>query len=372
MGKVLHVVDTLERGGAESMIMNMYRHIDREKIQFDFVMHTDAEIGYYDEICAMGGRIFSAPRFNGRNFLKYIQWWDDFFESHTEYNVIHGHMRSCASLYLSRAHRKNRTTIAHSHSTSNGSGIGAIIKAVLQLSIRNQADYFMACSIQSAEWLFGKKVAHANKCFILPNGVDLQRFHFSQQERDKYRHKFCIAENEIAVCHVGNYTEAKNHRFIFEMFRELSKKIPAKLILVGTGSNEQIKQIQSMVVENELNEKVILTGTRNDVEKILTAVDVFVFPSKWEGFGIAALEAQAVGLQTYVSDTIPSEIRITSLVHALPIDNGVTAWVEDIMKSDLTHQDVQEKIRTAGYDIEGNARWLSAFYEKLFKDYKAK
>ena len=154
--RILHVLGSLNMGGAETLIMNLYRNIDRDKIQFDFVVHTN-KIGLYeDEIKELGGKIYRIQRYKGINHFSYKKEWNNFFEEHKEYKIIHGHMRSTASIYLKIAKKYGRITIAHSHNTSNGHGFSSLVKKILQYNIRNVSDYFMGCSYEANKRLFGK------------------------------------------------------------------------------------------------------------------------------------------------------------------------------------------------------------------------
>jgi len=155
--RVLHVLGGLERGGAESFVMNLYRNINRKNVQFDFVIHTDSHGVFFDEISALGGRVFHCPKYNGKNHFVYAKWWKTFFDTHSEYKIIHSHVRSTASIYLKIAKDKGLKTISHSHSTSSGTGLSSVVKNVLQYPLRYIADYLFACSKESGEWLFGKK-----------------------------------------------------------------------------------------------------------------------------------------------------------------------------------------------------------------------
>ena len=157
--RILHVFGQMNRGGAETMIMNLYRHIDRTKIQFDFMVHSEEKCAFDDEIGQLGGKIYRVPRYNGRNHFLYIKEWSKFISNHKEYKIIHGHIRSTASFYLKVCKDNDRVTIIHSHSTSSGSGIiSSVVKNILQYPIRKIADYFIACSIPAGKWLFGENI----------------------------------------------------------------------------------------------------------------------------------------------------------------------------------------------------------------------
>ena len=207
--RILHVLGSLDRGGAETMIMNLYRNIDRSKVQFDFLIHTDRECDYNEEIRSMGGKIYSLKRFKGYNLCQYIKQFKDFFIKHPEYEIIHGHMRSTASIYLKIAKSMGRYTIAHSHNTSSGNGISALGKNLIQLPLRYIADYYFACSIEAGEWLFGKKIIKSDKFYILKNAIDMGAFVFNQNIRDLKRKELGF-EDFFIIGNVGRFHELMN------------------------------------------------------------------------------------------------------------------------------------------------------------------
>lgn len=364
MIKVLHVFHTLDRGGAESMIMNVYRKIDVRRVHFDFVVHTKDNCDYLDEIRSLGGKIYRAPDLQMTNAIGYIRWWKAFIRHHQDYKVMHCHVRSTASLYIPIAKRSGIKTIIHSHSTSNGSGLKALVKAFLQFPLRYQADYLMACSEQSAIWLYGKNVLRKKNCIIFKNSVDVDKYSFSISIREEYRKDLRLEPNQLVLCHVGNFTDAKNHEFLIDFFSNLVKRREAVLILVGRGTREREAYIENRIKSLGITDHVRLLGSRNDVAEILSASDVFVFPSKWEGFPMAVLEAQANGLHAFISNNIPDEIVVTELIHRLPINAGNEIWVDTLNRFNYERMDFTDRIRLQGYDTESNAKWLEEFYEK--------
>ena len=182
--RILHVLGSLNMGGAETLVMNIYRNIDRNKFQFDFVVHGNTIGKYEKEILALGGKIYHIDEYRVYNHLKYKKIWSVFFKEHPEYKIIHGHMRSTASIYLKIAKKYGLKTISHSHSISNGKGVKSIVKRILQHNIPKYADYMLGCSQKANIWLYGKKNSLKDNCLILPNGIDNQRFVFDAKERD--------------------------------------------------------------------------------------------------------------------------------------------------------------------------------------------
>lgn len=367
--RILHVVGIMARGGTETLIMNLYRNMDREKIQFDFVVHGEQQGEYEEEIVAMGGKIFRVPRYRGTNHFAYMSWWKHFLASHTEYSVVHGHVRSTAAFYLNVAKKCGRIAIAHSHNTgSRGSAAAKLVKKVFQYPIRYIADYFFACSVDAGVWLFGRKVCQGARFRVLNNAIDSSKFVFDASVRKEMREALGMDDTCFAVGHVGNFARQKNHSFIIDIFEEIAKRNENScLLLIGGGDALLQKNIEQKVKEKKLVSKVQFLGSRGDIYKLLNAFDVFLFPSLHEGLGIVAVEAQANGLKCVLSDVIPHEVKVTDNVEFLPLKASPVQWAERILayRGGYPRVDMKQKIVSSGYDIEATACWLAQFYEKL-------
>lgn len=359
MIRILHVLGGLDRGGAETMVINLHRAIDKDKIQFDYIIHTTEHQAYYDEIIEMGGRIYVFPAFNGKNAFELIRHWETFFEEHTEYKILHSHVRSYASLYLPIAKKHGVKTIVHSHSTSNGKGVKALVKAAMQYPLRYQADYFFSCSMEAGEWLFGKKIAHSDKHFVIKNAIDTKKYAYSNITSNKYRHILGL-EGKFVLGHVGRFHPAKNHMFLLDVFSKVCEKCPnAILLLVGDG--ELFEDIKSRVAQLKLEDRVLLLGSRDDVPQLMQAMDAFLFPSLWEGLPLTVVEAQAAGLPCYISDRITTDVVLSKLVEQLPIDSP-ERWAESLLKREHERFDTISNIKNAGYDVYEAADRLKIFY----------
>ena len=361
MVRILHVLGGLNRGGAESMVMNLYRAVDRTKIQFDFIVHTDSHQDYTDEILSLGGKIYSFPKYRVYNGFKLMRIWDSFFKDHPEYKILHSHVRSYASIYLPIAKKHGLITIIHSHSTSNGNGIASIVKRILQSSLKRRADYLFACSEEAGRWLYGSEAIKKGNYRMIPNAVDTAKFAFNAQVRREKREEFCISEDVTLYGHVGRLHPAKNHMFLLDVFSELLKKRPnSVLMLVGDG--ELRGDIEAKICELGISDNVKMLGSRGDVAELLQAMDVFVFPSKWEGLPVTVVEAQAAGLACVVSDTVTRDVAVSRLVRYLPIDSGIDAWVSALESTTISRENVIEEIKNAGFDINTAAEKLTEFY----------
>ena len=362
MIRILHVLGGLERGGAESMVMNLYRAVDRTQVQFDFIIHTEKHQAYYDEIISLGGKIYSFPSFTGTNVLTLRKIWKDFFIEHPEYKILHSHVRSYASLYLPIAHKAGLKTIIHSHSTSNGKGLASIVKYIMQYPLRFQADHFFACSKEAGAWLFGEKVVNSGKFHILQNAIDAEKYRFNREIRVKYRKEIGLGDKKTFI-HVGRFHPAKNHSFLLNLFAEIHKKNNNTVLLLA-GDGELRSSIEQQIATLGIQESVILLGSRNDVPNLLQASDCFLFPSIWEGFGMVAVEAQAAGVPCICSTGIPKSVAVVpNLCHFVSTDS-MQKWIDFAISAKPLLADTSEHMRKNGFDIKTTAGKLSEFYLK--------
>lgn len=346
------------------MIMNLYRNIDRTRLQFDFIIDHTEDCTYGAEIEALGGKIYVLPTFKLKNLLIYKKAWKDFFRQHPEYEIIHGHVRSTASIYLGIAKKYGLVTIAHSHSTSSGYGIQALIKNFLQYFIRYKADFLLACSKGSGEWLYGKKACNRDNFMIVNNAINTSKFAFNIDARNRVRNEFNL-ESKLVIGHVGRFIAAKNHSFLIDIFKAVhDKNTDTVLLLVGDG--ELRHAAEERVKELGLSDSVIFTGTRNDTPDLLQAMDVFLFPSIYEGLPVTLIEAQASGLPCIISDSITSEVCVTPIIKYVSLTKLPSQWAEIVISAERGERGGMEHyLKNSGYDIEDSALKLSTFYESL-------
>lgn len=361
--RILQVVGILNCGGAESMIMNLYRNIDREHVQFDFVVHSDAEGMYDSEVKELGGEIYHCPKFRINNLKAYRNWWEKFFQEHPQYKVLHSHVRSCATVYFSSAKKYGVKTIIHSHSTSNGEGVSAVVKNVMQYPLRYQADCMLACSQKAGEWLYGKKACKSKRYVFLPNAVDIEKYQPNESMRKRYRTEYHLDEYVI-YGHIGRFHESKNHPFLLDVFAQIHEKNEnTRLLLIGDG--ELREMVEKKIKELKIQDSVILLGLRRDIAELLQAIDVLLFPSVWEGLPVTVIEAQAAGVPCIISDNITTDVDITDLVKRLPITN-TEKWVE-LGLSELKRKNVCQEVKKSGFDVKESAMMLTKLYEKMIE-----
>lgn len=361
--RILHMIGSLNIGGSQMMVLNLYKSIDRSRIQFDFIIDHPEERALAEQVELLGAKIYTMPSFTGTNIGSVRKAWNAFFQQHPEYRILHSHVRSYASVYLPIAKRYGLKTVIHSHSTSNGTGIASAVKLLLQYPLRYQADYFFSCSMDAGNWLFGNKVTQSDRHFVLKNAINASLYRYDESFRKKHREALSL-NDKVVYAHIGRFHPAKNHSFLLNVFARIHEEQPdSALLLIGDG--ELREQIESQIAELGLKDAVLLLGNRQDVPEVLQAADCFLFPSLWEGLGIVAVEAQAAGLPCLCSDQVPQEVRVTEDCVFLPLDKADVWKRESVMRSCTPRKDAYAQIVAAGYDIQSTARWLSDFYFRI-------
>ena len=346
---VLHVIRAMDRGGAETMIMNLYRHIDRSRIKFDFLVHVENKCDYDDEILKLGGRIFHIIPYRIYNYVSYKSQFKKLLEAHPEIQIVHGHIGSSASVYLRVANKLGRYTIAHSHALNKMDNLSDIIFKIMTLDNRWISDYYLGCSYQAGVDQYGKKVVSSEKFKVLNNSIDASKYVYDSEIQRKMKTSLGL-EGKIVFGHVGRFIPLKNHTFLLEVFSEIAKIEPkAEFILVGRGGLED--KIKRKVQDMKLVDKVHFLGVREDIPELMIMMDGFVFPSIHEGLGIVAVEAQAAGLPCLISEGVPDE-AIVDMYKNIPRINRL------------------EEIRTANYDIYETVKQLENIYTKAVNEEK--
>ena len=242
--RVLHVLGTTNLGGAESRIMELYRCIDRRKVQFDFLVHSAKEEHFDKEILALGGNVYRIPRFKIYNWFHYKKALKHFFAEHKEFRAVHGHMTSTASIYLPIAKKAGvPITLAHARSAGVPGGLKGILTKWLRSSLKKKTDYCLACSKEAGEAVFGKKWSDKGRVEVIPNAIAAKKYVYDESIRNAMRAELGV-EDKLVIGHVGSFREPKNHVFLIQIFAEIYKKRPdAVLLLLGEGAlMEQIKK----------------------------------------------------------------------------------------------------------------------------------
>ena len=360
--RVLHVVTYMGRGGLETMIMNYYRHMDRSKVQFDFLTHRDFRADYDDEIEALGGRIYRLPRLVpwSKNYRAAL---NSFFAGHPEYRIVHVHQDCLSSVILKAAKKQGvPVRIAHSHNSSQDKNLKYPIKLFYRRQIAGNATELFACGKDAGDWMFCG--AHYR---ILNNAIDTGQYIYNPVRSQKVRQELGIPSESFVVGHIGRFNAVKNHTFLLDVFSKLKEQQQnALLLLVGDGDLRG--EVEKKASDLGLSDCVIFTGIRSDVPDLLQAMDCFVFPSLYEGLPVTLIEAQAAGLPCIVSDSVSAECAKTRLMDRISLHENPTVWANRISeRAHSSRPNTQEELICAGYDIAANAQWLQNYYIEQWK-----
>lgn len=358
MIRVLQVTGIMNRGGAESMIMNLFRSIDRNKIVFDFVENCEEPALFDDEIMALGGRIYHCPHFTGKNYFQYRNWWKTFFSEHgAEYRIIHGHIGSCASIYLYLAKKNGLFTIAHSHSSSQ-----SIAYRIVAYPTRYIADHFFGCSKAAVIDRYGKQVAASKRCNIIYNAIETEKYDFNETIRSNIRKELHL-ENRLIIGHVGRFVHPKNHGFLLELFKQY-REVNEQAFLLLAGDGPLKEEMEQKAKQLGIYESCLFTGVRDDIHDLMQAMDVFVFPSFFEGLPVTLVEAQASGLPCIISENISDEsILVDEICEKKSLEEPVQNWIDEIEKLRTVKRKGRAlEVKQAGYDVKQTAKWMEEFY----------
>lgn len=353
--RILQIVPAMNAGGMETFIMNVYRAIDRTKVQFDFLYHYDMPCFYDDEIEALGGRIFKLTVRQDNQLPRYLHQLNRFFAQHPEYRVIHGHYSGFGMFYNPIARRHGVTVRAgHSHNTNYEHNLVGLLDRGMSWFFPFGLTHRFACGIPAGNALYrGRKFTY------LPNGVDAAAFAPNAQARARVREEWNIPADAPVYGHIGRFTQQKNHSYLLEIFREILTRQPqARLLLLGDGPMlEQVRQ-----QAQPFGEHIIFAGVQKNTRDFYSAMDAFLLPSLFEGLPVVLVEAQAAGLPCFVSDTVDRSAAFSSRVAFLPL-NAASAWADAVTAAQPDRDpDALAHVQQAGYDIVHTAGILQDFY----------
>lgn len=331
--RVAHVIGKVVHGGVEAVVMNYYRHIDRDRLQFDFFIDGLDPTPLEEEILAMGGRVFKLPPYDV-SMMSNLKYFKKIIRINS-YKIVISHMNTLSVFWLREAKRAGvPIRIAYSHSTSHWrEGVRTWTKYALRPFSRLYPTHFLACGEYAGRWLFGDRVFNAGKVTILPNAIKVDKFKFNSKIREEKRDELGL-HGKFVVGHVGRFMYQKNHKYLIAVFSKIYQKNKnTVLMLVGDGPLRP--EIEQLVAEMGLSESILFLGTRKDVNELYQAMDVFVLPSFYEGFPVVVVEAQAAGLPCFVSNQVTNEVVIVS--HAckqLPINHiCVSDWCDSVLNA---------------------------------------
>ncbi|MFQ6862912.1 MAG: glycosyltransferase family 1 protein [Beduini sp.] len=368
MIRILQIVSSMDRGGIETYIMNVYRKIDKSKIQFDFLVHTNRICAYDDEIEKLGGKIY---RIHSRHqsIVQNRKDLNDFFKNHSEYKIVHMHESSLSYITPLKIAKKHGIPIRILHSRNNairGNKLHILLHHFNQFIFPKYITDCFAISDKAAIWMFGKKFYNSGKVKLLKNGINIENFKFNQQYRDEIRTLFNISNDKIVLGHVGRFSKQKNHAFLIDIFSEICKNNNNyMLLLIGDGNKKE--EIKEIVSSKNLLDNVIFINPTYTVERYYAAMDLFILPSLFEGLGRVLIEAQCNGLMCFASQyVIPEEVAILDSFSFVPLKDGVDKWVQQIITADKKRSiNSDQSIREAGYDMNEVTKELSVLYLNL-------
>ena len=359
--RVLQIIGDVVGGGVEQVILNYYRHIDRNEVQFDFILHNGALKSYVDNIESLGGKVYKITPYKSNPIKTVLEMYKIMKGN---YQIVHSNMNALSVFPLFAAYLAGvPVRILHNHSTdTKAEPLRTFVKHLLRPFARLFANEYWACSKLAGEWMYGKQAVADGKVTIINNAIDLKQFAFDEAKRNKLRKEFGL-QDCFVIGHVGRFMKQKNHDFLIDIFAEVVKKQDnAKLLLIGDGSLRE--QIENKVKTLGLDEKVIFTGVRSDVADLYNAMDVFVLPSFYEGLPVVGVEVQANGLPFLCSSNVTREILISDRIELLKLEDGMKTWAEKILAY------VNKKRIIASKDISQSGFGILVEAEKLGERYK--
>lgn len=370
--RILFLVNSLGQGsGVMSFAMNYYKRIDREKYEIDFIFCTEVERSFKEELIMSGSNIYYIKRFKTSSIRDYLRFKKDikiFFDNHGEhYDLIHSHVPLFTKYFFKEAKRVGiKGRVIHSHSVEQSNSYFKKIRN--KFILRNVFQYtnaYMSCSKDAAFSLFGKERTN-KEVVVIKNAIDTKKYEFNERHRKVIREEFSI-QDKFVILHVGRLSEEKNHTYMISIMKELIK-YDNNYIMMFVGDGVLYSQLYEKVKKEGLEEYIIFSGIRNDINNIMSASDCFILPSKHEGLGIVTIEAQSNGLPCLISDLVPDEINLTPLVYRLSIKENEIEWINLINKlkrEKVRKQYIDKGILESEYDIESNVKFLEKEYKKI-------
>ena len=363
--RVAQIIGKWVGGGVESVVMNYYRHIDRTRIQFDFICDKDSTNIPYDEIEQLGGRVILVPPY--QKVFEYQKELIKIFKDNN-YKIVHSHINTL-SIFPLRAAKKAGVPIriAHSHSTtSKKEWKRNLVKQVLRPFSKVYATDYMCCSELAGRWLFGDKEYDKRNVYLLNNAIDLDKFKYNAKIRKEKRKELNIKDDTLVIGHVGRFVATKNHTFLIDIFNEIHKKNDSAILLLA-GQGPLQEELKNKVYELGLASKVKFLGQINDTYKLYQALDIFVLPSLYEGLPVVGVEAQATGLLCELSNDITKETKVLNTTRFISLNISVEEWAKIILDdySKFKRHDTTSEITKNNFNIKTETKKLEEKYEKL-------
>lgn len=366
MIRILHSVSNMDRAGIETMLMNYYRHMDRSRIQFDFLANKGKPGDYDEEIRAMGGRVWVSPGLSPAKYPAYMVYMKRLLAENPDIRVLHAHNEAMGFYALRGAQRAGLPVrIAHAHNTRIIRDYKWPLKMVCKALLPLSATELCACGTDSGIYFFGSK-RWERQGRLIHNAIEVERFRYQEELRARMRREAGLGDAPV-VGHVGRMNVQKNHRRLLEIFAALSRRMPeARLVLIGVGELEQ--EVRAQARRLGLAEKIHFLGLRADVDAWYQAMDVFLMPSLFEGLPVVGVEAQAAGLPCVFSDAITREIVLLDESCRIPLQTSDAEWADRLaalLRSRRDRTRGAQQVAQAGFDIRREAAALSEWYLRL-------
>ena len=363
MIRILHSVSNMDRAGIETMLMNFYRHMDREQVQFDFLQNKPDPGDYDEEIRELGGRLFVSPGF--LSYPKYEAYMTELLKEHPEYKIIHTHNGSLMLFALKAAQKNNvPIRIAHAHATAIPPGWKNEFKKLLKPRIKYAANHYWGCSNAAGEFYFTPKYWNAGH-ELIHNAINTDNFTFNEAARAKLRREYGLGDKFI-LGHVGRLTKVKNQAKIVEVFAALHREdANTHLVLVGTGELENDLKAQAAALG--IADAVTFTGVQSNVNEWYSVFDAFIMCSFNEGLPVVAVEAQAADLPCVLCNTITTEVKVIDSVKFLGLNDSADTWARAVREFAPKQRGSRKaEFEAAGYDIAAEAKRMQQLYLDLY------
>lgn len=366
--RVAHIIGKWLGGGVESVVMNYYRHIDKTKVQFDFICDEDSTDIPFEEIDQLGGRVVLIPPY--QRVVQYHKCLKKVFrENH--YQIVHSHINALSVFPLFAAKcAKVPVRVAHSHSTTNKREWKKnILKQILRPFSKIFANNYFCCSELAGRWLFGNRTYDKGQVYLLKNAIETDKFIYNEQLRKKKRAALNISENTLVIGHIGRFVAQKNHTFLLDVFCEFQKNNKNSLLLL-VGQGPLLEEMKEKAAALEITDHIMFLGQREDVHELYQVMDLFLLPSLYEGLGMVLIEAQVAGLPCLASENVPTEVQISNQVTFLPL-GYLEEWSRKILKekenlSTNQRTGISDLKNLICYDINVQVTTLERFYKNMW------
>ncbi len=366
MIRVLQSVSNMDRAGIETMLMNYYRRIDREKVQFDFIVNKAKPGDYDDEIRSMGGRIFQSPGLNPLHYPQYMRFVQEIIAQDDRIRIVHAHNEAMGLYALNGAkHAGINVRIAHAHNTRIIRDYKWPLKMLCKQFLPAAATDLWSCGRDAGIYFFGRKNWEA-RGHVIHNAIETDAFRFDPAVRARMRQHYGLAD-KVVLGHVGRFNVQKNHTCLLNIFAAFRRLQPnAVLVLIGEGELEDAVRAQAESLG--LTGSILFAGLQSNVSEWYQMMDLFLMPSLFEGLPVVGVEAQASGLGCIFSDAVPDEVLLSGRAVQCPLSASDAAWAERIQKMLRQPSDRAqgaEIVRRAGYDISAEAARLQELYLQM-------